>query len=67
MYFPPITSLREMYIVGIFQEKNESTGVFFFLAVRRVFIDLILIGPTLCPTVSLEACFVMALKMDCPH
>lgn len=30
MYFPPITSLREMYIVGIFQEKNESTGVFFF-------------------------------------
>lgn len=42
---------------------------FFFppLAVRMVFIDLILIGPTFCPTVVLEVCFVMALKMDCPH
>lgn len=39
----------------------------FFLPVRMVFIDLILIGPTFCPTVSLEVCFVIALKMDCPH
>lgn len=50
-----------------FKRKNESMCVFFSLPVRMVFIDLILIGPTFCPTVSLEVCFVMALKMDCPH
>lgn len=50
----------------IFHEKNESIGACFF-SVRMVFIDLILIGPTFCPTVSLEVCFVIALKMDCPH
>lgn len=54
------------YTVGIFQEKNESMGVF-SPTVRMVFIDLILIGPTFCPIVLLEVCFVMALKMDCPH
>lgn len=71
MYFPPITSLCEMYCAYLSRKKMKVwvcvSFFFFFLAVRTVFIDLILIGPTFCPTVVLEVCFVMALKMDCPH
>lgn len=66
MYFL-LLHLSVKCIVGIFQEKNESTGRVFFLPLRMVFIDLVLIGATFCPTVSLEVCFAMALKMDCPH